>query len=44
MIAKVILDPLQADAVKTSKYALGVVGSSVILVGYNWARTLVSCG
>ncbi|PWN21085.1 hypothetical protein BCV69DRAFT_298870 [Microstroma glucosiphilum] len=42
VIAKIILDPLQADAVKSSKYALGVVASSVLLVGYNWARCLIS--
>lgn len=42
-ITKIILDPLQSDAVKKSKYFLGVVADSVILVGWSWLRTLVHC-
>lgn len=41
LITKVILDPHRSDSLKTSKYFLGIVGNSVVLVGWSWVRTLV---
>lgn len=41
LIAKVILDPLKSGSIKESKYFLGIVGSSILLVGWSWVRTLV---